>query len=81
VHLANVYITVNINAKTAVVTTLLIVTRYIMSKKPDHFDFCSIFDFCWQLLTFFSLLQSEMISVHIWNKIYHLALTALCINQ
>jgi len=36
-----------------------------------------IFGFCSLILTIFSPLQSEIISAHIWNKIYQPTLTTL----
>jgi len=39
-----------------------------------HFYFCNIFGFCWLFKTIFTRLQWEMISVHIWNNMYHLIL-------
>jgi len=54
--------------------------HYTMAaNKLGHFHFyCSIFGFCWPIYQFYSLLQlREMISAYIWNKIYHLTLTAI----
>jgi len=36
-----------------------------------------VIDLCSPILTTFSPLQSELISAHIWDKIYHLTLIAL----
>jgi len=52
---------------------------YIVPPSPPHKKgpFLFLQYLCSQILTISSPLQSEIITVHIWNKIYHLTVTVL----